>query len=159
MSARASKERKIARVETKSGASAEVSGELVVLRDRRGAVVVVFDAERGSAEVFAPSGDLTLAAPSGKVVLRAGTAVEVHAAERTELRSSEVVIAAGKLDIRAQRIVERAEEVYREIEGLLQVRAGRVRSIVRDAYHLLAKRTRIVSEEDTSVDGKRVLLG
>jgi len=159
MSARAPKQPKTARVETKSGASAEVNGELVVLRDRRGAVVVVFDAEKGSAEVFAPSGDLTLAAPAGKVVLRAGTAVEVHAGERTEIRSSEVVVAAGKLELRAQRILERAEEVYRDVEGLLQVKVGRLRSMITDTFHLRAKRTRIVSEEDTSVDGKRVLLG
>jgi hypothetical protein len=49
--------------------------------------------------------------------------------------------------------------VYREVEGLLQTRAERLRSVVRGAYQLFAKRTQIVAEEDASVDGKRVLLG
>jgi hypothetical protein len=160
-SRRPAKTKKIAarKVETASGASCEAQGELLVLRDKKGAVVVVFDAEKGSAEVFAPTGDLTLAAPQGKVVLRAGTAVELHATERAEVRASEVALLAGKLDVRAQRILERAEEVYREIDGLLQVRAGRVRSLVKDVFQVLAKRARVVAEEDASLDGKRVLLG
>jgi hypothetical protein len=96
-------------VQTANGASAEVSGDVIVLRDRKGAVVVVFDAEAGSAEIVAPKGDLSLSAPAGKIVLRA----------------PEVVCESGKLEINAGRVIERAKDVYREVEGLLQTRAGR----------------------------------
>jgi hypothetical protein len=130
-------------VRTASGASAEVRGELLVLRDRKGSVVVVFDAETGSAEIVAARGDLSLSAPAGKI----------------RLAAPEVVCDAGKLEINAERVVERAKEVYREVDGLLQTRAGRLREIVRDTYRVLARRVHIAAEEDTTVDGKRVLLG
>lgn len=130
-------------VSTPGGASATVDGERIVVRNAGGAIVVVFDAERGTAEISAPAGDLTLSAPSGRISLRAG----------------EVVCEAGRFELRAERIVERAGDVYREIGGVLQTRAGRVRTLVSDVYHVLAKRARIAAEEDAAVDGKRVLLG
>jgi hypothetical protein len=128
---------------TPSGASAEADGERLVVRDARGAVVVVYDAERGTAEISAPAGDLVLSAPHGKIALRA----------------AEVECEAGRIELRADRIFERARDVYREVEGLLQTRVERVRTVARGAYHLFAKRVNVAAEEDAAVDGKRVLLG
>jgi hypothetical protein len=130
-------------VKTPSGASAEVEGERLVVRDARGSVVVVYDAERGTAEIAAPAGDLVLSAPHGKIALRA----------------SEIECEAGRIELRADRIFERARDVYLDIEGLLQTRVERVRTIARGAYHLFAKRVNVAAEEDAAVDGKRVLLG
>jgi len=132
-----------ARIETPSGASAEARGDVLVLRDRRGAVVVVFDAEKGTAEISAPSGDLVLAAPSGKIALRA----------------PEVVCEAGKIELRAERLIERVRDVYLEVEGVVHTRAERVRTIARDVFQVFSKRASVVAEEDASIDGKRVLLG
>jgi hypothetical protein len=131
------------RIETASGASAQVDGERLVVRDARGRVVVVYDAERGAAEIVAAKGDLILSAPEGKIALRA----------------SEVECEAGRIDLRADRIFERARDVYRDVEGLLQTRVERVRTIARGAYHLFAKRVNVAAEEEAAVDGKRVLLG
>jgi hypothetical protein len=131
------------RVGTASGASAEVEGERLIVRDARGAVVVVYDAERGTAEIVAPSGDLVLSAPQGKIALKA----------------NEVECTAGRIELRADRIIERARDVYREVEDLLQTRVGRARTIARAAYHLFANRVTVAAEEDAALDGKRVLLG
>lgn len=133
----------VPRIETPSGASAEAQGDVLVLRDRRGAVVVVFDAEKGTAEICAPSGDLVLAAPGGKI----------------ELRAPEVVCDAGKIELRAERLIERVRDVYLEVEGLAHTRAERVRTIARDVFQVFSKRAAVVAEEDASIDGKRVLLG
>ena len=124
-------------------ASAEVDGERLVLRDTRGAIVVVYDAERGTAEIAAPKGDLLLSAPHGKIALRA----------------QEVECEAGRIELRADRIFERARDIYRDVEGLLQTRAERVRTLATGAYQLFAKRVNVLAEEDAAVDGKRVLLG
>ena len=131
------------KVLTAGGASAEVAGERLVVRDVRGAIVVVYDAERGTAEIIAPAGDLVLGAPHGKISLRA----------------QEVECEAGRIELRADRIFERAREVYREVEGLLHTRAERVRTLAHGAYYVFAKRVNVAAEEDASVDGKRVLLG
>jgi hypothetical protein len=120
-----------------------VDGERLVLRDTRGAIVVVYDAERGTAEIAAPKGDLLLSAPHGKIALRA----------------QEVECEAGRIELRADRIFERARDIYRDVEGLLQTRAERVRTLATGAYQLFAKRVNVLAEEDAAVDGKRVLLG
>jgi hypothetical protein len=130
-------------VRTPAGASAEVDGERLVVRDARGSIVVVYDAERGTAEIVAPRGDLVFSAPAGKIAMRAG----------------QIVCEAGRFEVRADRIFECAHDVYREVEGLVQTRAERVRVLARDAYQAFAKRLNLAAEEDASVDGKRVLLG
>jgi len=131
------------RLQTAGGASAELEGERLIVRDARGSIVVVYDAEAGTAEIVAPGGDLVLSAPNGKIAMRA----------------SEVVCETGRYELRAERIFERARDVYREVEGLVQTRAGRVRILARDVYHLFAKRMHLLAEDDAAVDGKRVLLG
>jgi hypothetical protein len=131
------------RIRTPGGASAEADGERLVVRDPRGAIVVVYDAEKGTAEIAAPEGDLVLRAPRGKISLQA----------------AEVECEAGRIELRAERIFERARDFYRDVEGLLQTRAERVRTLAHGTYQLFAKRVNVAAEEDAAVDGKRVLLG
>jgi hypothetical protein len=95
-------------------------------------------------------GDLVLEAPAGSIVLRTA---------RVETIANEIASVVGKVELRAERIVERAVDVYRDVEGTLQTRAGRMRTLVEDAFRLFARRTDVRSREDTAIDGKRVLLG
>jgi len=50
----------------------------------------------------------------------------------------------------ADRIFERARDIYRDVEGLLQTRAERVRTLATGAYQLFAKRVNVVAEEDAA---------
>jgi hypothetical protein len=63
------------------------------------------------------------------------------------------------MEVRAERLIERAKDAYLEVDGLLQTRARRARSIIREAYQLVSERTSLVSKKETSIDGERVLLG
>jgi hypothetical protein len=137
----------ITRIETRSGASAECRGEEIVLRDRKGAVIVVFDAASGRAEIHARSLALS------------GEEVTIDAKTRLTLGAPEVAVRAGKWELAAERVLERAADVYREVDGLLQTRAGRARTLVKGLYQLFGNRVSVRSEEDASIDGKRVLLG
>jgi len=149
------------------------------VRDPHGAIVVRYDASTGEARIESPHGDLTLAA-AGKVKLAAGTDVELEAsgtiattssrvsvhtgegevnAERLGVRAAELATLVGKWELRAQRLVEQVVDAYRDVDGLLQTRAGRMRTLVEGAYRLLSERTDIISREDSVIDGKRVLLG
>lgn len=175
------------RVETPLGASATAEGDTLVVRDPGGAIVVQYDAATGTATIAAPSGDLRLAAPAGKVVIDAGTDLELGARQKTTIRSVElesdadltrlrskaldlasgvveasaqtVVLGVGRWNMTAERVIEKAADVYRNVEGLLETRAGRLRSLVRGATQMRSGTTSITSKEDTSVDGRRVLLG
>ncbi len=143
-------------VVTASGARANVEGDEIVVRDRRGAVVVRYDGARGETRITS-EGDLLLEAPEGKVRI-AGRAIELES-PRLDARLTEAVFDVGAWELRADRVVERVGDAYQEVAGLLRTRAGRMRTLVRGALQLFGRRTDIASEEDTSIDGKRVLLG
>ena len=55
--------------------------------------------------------------------------------------------------------IEKARNVYRSVEELSQLRAGRVRTLVSDFYDLKSRNTRIRSDEEVRVDAKRINLG
>lgn len=118
--------------------------------------LVTFARTDAGVELRVREGDLTLAAP-GRLSLRASE-VET-AADRVETTASEVVTKAGRVEVEAGRVVERAGDVYQHVEGLAELQAGRARTLVEGAYQLAAKRTTVQSDEDTMIDGKRVLLG
>jgi hypothetical protein len=110
----------------------------------------------GGVELRLREGDLTLSAP-GRIVLRAGEVETEAEVVRTSAR--EVCVEAGRMEVSATRIVERAEDTYRHVDGLAELQAGRARTLVDGAFQLAAKRTTVQSDEDTIIDGKRVLLG
>lgn len=79
----------------------------------------------------------------------------------TAVRTSATTIetTARKIDTTVERASIKAKEVLEQVSGLLDTRAGRVRSLVKGAMTLRAKTSTIKSEDDTVVDGRRVLLG
>ena len=123
---------------------------------------------RASVVVAAATASLSVASPttsdpggpraaSGTLTLRAGEVVT--AAERVETVAAEVLTRAGRVAVEAERVVEHAGDVYRRVDGLAELQAGRTRTLVEGACQMIAGRTSITSNEDTVVDGARVLLG
>jgi hypothetical protein len=200
------------RLDIADGTSAAVEDGAIALRDAKGRLLVRFI--DGRAEITAATGDLELAAPNGRVAIKAGTDFVVEAArdvvstagravelrtqhddepqlrvkrgatqvktERLEIASQDARFVAGsarvfahkiattatevatnveRYELTANRIVERAVDTFRDATGLLQTRAGRVREIVKGLYSLHSRRTTIASEDETSIDGKKILLG
>lgn len=175
------------RVETRSGASAAVDRDTIVVRDPSGEIVVTYDAATGSATIVAPRGDLNLQSRKGSVRIAAAKELELTsgtrtfvqsellelaaatsrlktgfadlAAEAVRVASPGIVVGVGRLQLDAQRVMQRAIEVYQQVEGVIETRAGRVRTLVKGATQVFSKSTSVVSEQDTFVDGRRVLLG
>jgi hypothetical protein len=129
------------RIETES-AYAEVQGDAIVIHDAAGQAVASYS-QQGGLRIIAQQGDITIAAPQGRVIIEA----------------RELVHNVGKWELRAQRLVERVVDAYRDASGIAETRSGRLRCIVDGALQMLAARTSITSDEDTTIDGKRVLLG
>ncbi len=167
------------------GTHAVVRDRGLEIHDAAGRLLVRF--ADGCATIEAPAGDLTFSAPKGRVTLRSGEDVVIEAArtasieaktlrakgEKAELVGGDVSVVArtiltsaeeiaekaARIERTAGRLIEHARDVFWEVTGLSQSRLGRVRTLVRDGYSLRAKRTTMVSEDDTSIDGKRILLG
>ncbi len=94
------------------------------------------------------------------VIVGAGVA-SYFAVVATEVRTSAKTITshARKIETTAERVALHAKELAQQIAGVLDTRAGRVRSLVSGAFSLRTKTVNMKSEQDTSIDGRRVLLG
>ncbi len=141
----------------RDGAHARVRDGALELSDARGRLL--FRYRDGHAEVFAPEGDVTLAAPNGKVVLKSGRDIEVEAAGKVSIAAQSLAQRVETYELAAGRIYEKARDAFRDVSGLLQQRVGRARTLVSDVYALYSRRSVLVSKHETSVDGERILIG
>ena len=64
-----------------------------------------------------------------------------------------------KYELTAERIVERTQDAFRDASGLAQMRVGRFRAIVKDVFSMNARRTVLLSKDETTIDGEKILLG
>ena len=100
------------------------------------------------------------------------TILETHA-ERAELSAKDASLVVGTLrsvihrlrenaevvERTAGRVVERAREVYREVEGLSQTKAGRLKLVADTALSLLGASTEVKAREDVKIKGEKIYLG
>ena len=91
----------------------------------------------------------------GRVVEGVGFASGRTIAVTAEQLSHKVV----KYELTAERLIEKTKDSFRDASDLAQTRVGRLRTIVRDVLSTHARRTVIMSTDDTAIDGKKVLLG
>ena len=200
-------ERERARIEAKSGASAElvvVDGrEQLELRDSAACLLVRHDGETGRTTLICERGALAFSAPEGDIELSAGGEVRVkgdagvqiasgraafslrgalaslssaalsvtaqradlgvrdlaYAGERLRARLSDSKLVLDRVETIATQLTERCKEAIREVEGLSQLRAGRMRSLIKDGLFVRAGHASIEAEEDMKIDGQRVHLG
>ncbi len=79
--------------------------------------------------------------------------------DRMETRVDHLSTRARRIDVSAETVVERFGSLCRRITGLLQTRAGRVRTRVEGAWHARARRADLRTKETFKVDGERIHLG
>jgi hypothetical protein len=65
----------------------------------------------------------------------------------------------GKLETTAQRIWQNSEYLFRQVQHLCQMQAGRMRTLVRGAHHTQSQRTTLIAREDVRIDGQKINLG
>lgn len=122
---------------------------LVVAQEERAYVIGVLQGRGPS--VLAFPGDVTISAPKG--------AVHLDAAKGVTLSAPAVEMRAETIEMEATTLTQRIESAFQWVKDLLQVRAGRLRSVVEGSAHQLAERTFIRSEKETKVDGEKIYLG
>jgi len=122
---------------------------LVVAQDERAYVIGVLQGRGPS--VLAFPGDVTLSAPKG--------ALHLDAANGVTMTAPTVEMRAEKIELEATTLTQRIDSAFQWVKDLLQVRAGRSRTVVDGTSHQLAERTFIRSEKETKVDGEKIYLG
>ena len=66
--------------------------------------------------------------------------------------------AVDVLEVNAGRILDHAENVYREVKDLAQTRAGRVRLFAEASFHLFGRRTLFKAKEDLKLKADKIHL-
>jgi Protein of unknown function (DUF3540) len=66
---------------------------------------------------------------------------------------------AGQVESVTGRLVQRAKSLFREVEEVEHVTAGRMRTVVEGSYVVRGGSASVTAEEDVKIDGKRVYLG
>lgn len=142
------------------------AGELYV-------VGVLGEARRRPLTMALAEGHLRATHREGIVTLEADGPLEIHSpgglqlggptvhvdCDEARIDARGVRVEAGRFELQAERIFERAESTYRHADDLAQLTAKRARTSVEQTFELTAGRTVIGSQDDTVIDGKRVLLG
>jgi hypothetical protein len=100
---------------------------------------------------FAVPGDFEVLAPRGRISLIAGKGFLV--------KSPEVKITAGKLEVVARRVLERFSDATRWVKGAWKIRAGQVRTRVGGDYQINADRIIERADRDVRIDGDKIHLG
>ncbi|HEY4122788.1 MAG TPA: DUF3540 domain-containing protein [Byssovorax sp.] len=93
----------------------------------------------------------------GEAELVAG--VVATAARAIATTATTIAVRADKYELVATRLVEKTKDAFRDVTDLAQTRVGRARTLVSTIFSLRARRTVVASDEDTSIDGRKILLG
>jgi len=107
-------------------------------------------AAQGDMTVAFPA-NATFAAPRGEIKFKSGKGLELH--------SPNVRLRAGKLELIAKTISEKADNVYRRIRKLLKLEAGSVNTTVEETSHTKAGRFVVKAKQDVKMDGDKIYLG
>jgi hypothetical protein len=73
--------------------------------------------------------------------------------------AQQIAVHVTQYQLTATRLVEKTRVALRDVTDLAHSRIGRLQTIVKGVSSVHARRNVMVSKEDTSIDGKRILLG
>lgn len=148
------------RVVVESALDLELSAgrDLVSRAERR----VELAAGRGAPQIRVGAGSTQLQSDRLDVTTKTGRFVAGEAtvvARAIATTATHVVTRAERIEVEATRLWEKTRDTFRDVSGLAQTRVGRVRTLVKDVFSLHSRRAVLVSKEDTSIDGTKILLG
>jgi hypothetical protein len=72
---------------------------------------------------------------------------------------SNVRVIMERLETFTNNVIDKARNVYKTVEGLTQLRTGRMRTLVDETYQLKSKKAFLKSEGDFKVRGDKIYLG
>jgi hypothetical protein len=140
-----------------------VEGGSVALRSRSGIGLVVEDTAGASRSILALEGDTArIVAPTLDVAARRASlqAEDARVTSRHLLaEAASLRVVAGHVQTLAKTVVAKAQNLYRTVEELCELRAGRVRALVDGTYHLKARDAVLRADRDVDVDGEKIRLG
>jgi hypothetical protein len=137
------------------------------------------DEVSGKTILSVPEGDLDLCSDKGSIRLQAAKHIELSSQQFSldsakaefnvlETRYQGVRLSAsiaqsklflGKLNTTVGRLIEKAKNAYRQVDNLNQVKAGRMRTLIKGSYHLKGESINQKADKDVRIDGDKINLG
>jgi hypothetical protein len=109
--------------------------------------------------VLTGSGLTALEIP-GDVSLRAvGGTLRLEGDRGVEVRGAEVRIEARTLAVVAEKALEKVDELYQRVRGMLSVHVGRSLTTVDQSATTTARSSQLLVEETATINGKQIHLG
>lgn len=137
------------------------------------------DPKTGKTTLTVAEGDLDLCTKQGSIHLRAAKEITLSSRKfaldtaKGEIKITDASyegmrlgatierckLLLGKLHNTVDRLVEKAKNVYRQVDNLNQIKAGRMRTLVAGSYHLKSERIIEKAEKEVRIDGDKINLG
>ena len=140
--------------------------QVVRLNDAEGRLLIEYDTQTARLKLYVPEGNLEICAPQGEVGIHAHGLLRLQSDTSIAIEAPVVRLSgeAGEvhmrtLDVLAFRVRSRVQNAYHEIEGLMQTRAKRLRTWIKESLYLRGEHLNLRAEEDLKLDGKQVHLG
>jgi hypothetical protein len=138
-----------------SGAYAELThapqGESLRVFSTEQQLLFEYDPASGKTRVYIPSGDLEFVAARGDIIFTSARAISLRA--HTVQVASLATVRLAVTDVFGR--IRSASTV----EGLIQVKAGRMRALLAGTYHFKAKKAFMKAEDDFKVNADKIHLG
>jgi hypothetical protein len=140
----------------------------------------------GDLRIAAPKGSIELVA-SGEIRAKAGGDLSLSSAAAANIVSSALHVEAKESDLSlgdanaradslraavdraelkygslvrsAERVIEQAENLYQRVSELCEVKAGRLRALVRGGVWMKGEDLTLVAQKDVRIDGEHINLG
>lgn len=137
------------------------------------------DVESGKTTLSVPKGDLDIQAEDGNICLKASKNIQMESEAfslfsakgniniadakykglRMTANIAQTRLLLGKIHTTVERLIEKAKDVYRQVEGLNRTKAGRMRTLVDGSYHLKSERIIEKAKKEVRIDGDKINLG
>ncbi len=105
------------------------------------------------------AGDLSIEAPNGKIDFSSAKGISLCDQKSITAEAPHVQISAGKLELLAEQVIQRAKNIYQWVSELVQTRSRRFRMMASSTFQLHSHRTYLQADADMNVRGKKINLG
>jgi hypothetical protein len=105
------------------------------------------------------TGSVTITSPGDVNIIAANGVINLLSTKMLSLKSPAIRLQANRLDVTARAVFQRFTTAYTWVKDNLQLRTGRMRTTVKESYHLGADRIVEKAKKDVTIDGDSINLG
>jgi len=140
-----------------------LNGQTVGITSRSGTVVGTADSSGKIHSAFSvKEGELSLESPAiGLKAQKVELQINETSFEGKKFTANIglVKLIIDRMETVVQTVMSRAKNVYRTVEELCQLKTGRMRTLVKNTFHLKSKKSMLKTDEDFKVRAEKIHLG